>query len=201
MLFLACLNKEHEQQIEKIGQSLLSGNEEVAVSDLPAGEQSDSDNLWILKILNYESTQGSAYGTGLAYWGNYRNKPETIEEAIRYFRRDFLPRVKAYPPGVRERLGDYYYNTGRRPEDLLLYADGTITLSQLNSKISHRSLWKQNKSRIFRTFADPTFLQRLDTAKDSVYRTTKMVDGQPNPAYENTWKPRVWMWANEASKP
>lgn len=199
LLFSACFTKEHEQQIEKISRGLLSTNDVVDFSDLPDALQSDSDNRWILKILNFETTQGSAYGTGLAYWGNYRSKPETIEEAFRYFRRDFLPRVKSYPQGVRERLGDYYYNTGRRPEDLLLYTDGTITLNQLNSKGNHRSLWKKHRGRIFRSFEHPTYVNRLDSAKDRVYRSTKMVDGQPNPAYEKTWKPRVWMWTNQPS--
>jgi len=194
MLATSCFTKEQEQQTEKISLGLFQGNPVVHFSELPLHLQSDPDNRWILKILNFESTQGSAYGTGLAYWGNYRNKPETIEEAFRYFHRDFLPRVKTYPPGVRERLGDYYYNTGRRPEDLLLYVDGTLSLREINSKNDHRQLWKKNKDRIFRSFADPNFLKRLDMAKDRVYRSTKMTNGQPNPAYEKTWKPRVWMW-------
>lgn len=164
-------------------------------ASLPDRLRSDPDNRWIIRILNYEATRGSAFGTGLAYWGFRHEKPKNIEEAIRFFHRDFLPRVKAYPPGVRERLGDYYFNTGRSPEDLLLYVNGTISLERLNKEKTHRELWKKHKEGIFRSFSQPDYLHRLDTAKDKVYRTTRMENGKTNPAYEKTWKARVWMWS------
>lgn len=165
----------------------------------PLTVQSDSlkkhpDIQWILKILEYEAKQGSQWGTGLAYWGNYGKKPANLDAAVQYFIQDYLPRVSQYPPGLRERLGDYYYNTGRRPEDLLLFNAGIISLAQINSKQDLSSIWKKNSASLRSLFSDSVFVNRLDQSKDQVYQTTKPVNGQPHPAYLKTWKPRVWMW-------
>jgi hypothetical protein len=43
-------------------------------------------------------------------------------------------------------------------------------------------------------YSDPNFINKLDKSRDDIYRTTKQVNGQPNPAYEATWKPRVNIW-------
>jgi len=156
--------------------------------------KADENNRWVLKILNYESCCGAADGGGLAYWGMYRQKPASIEQAIIAYKNEYLPRVIAYPPGIRERLGDYYFNTGRRPEDLLLYAAGFITIDQINSTQKWNTLWQEKKEAIRILFKDTVFVYKLDQAKDKVYSTTKMINGISNPAYELTWKPRVWMW-------
>lgn len=172
-------------------------NPPVAFQDLPQPLQMDKNNRWILDILNYESARGSQNGTGLNYWGNYQQKPGRIEDAIALFHKHYLPRVIVYPVGVRERLGDYYYNTGRRPEDLLLYATNRISLARLNSNENLAPVWALHRKEILNEMEAPGFALQLDTAKDSVYRTTKMIDNQPNPAYAKTWKPRVWMWSKQ----
>ncbi|MFM7672254.1 MAG: hypothetical protein ACKO6Q_06660 [Bacteroidota bacterium] len=175
----------------------ISGDQVVStktISALPDKLQRHPDLDWILKILKYESERGSQWGTGLAHWGNYMRKPCTLTEAVTYFIKDYLPRVAAYPRGLRERLGDYFYNTGRRPEDLLLYNAGLIGLDQINSKQDFRPLWQKEKERLQAFYSDSIFVNRLDSSKDQVYRTTKTVDGNPNVAYQNTWKPRTWMW-------
>lgn len=163
-------------------------------ADLPPHLRIDSNTKWVLKILNYESCCGAADGTGLAYWGMYRQKPSTIEKAIAAYKKEYLPRVISYPNGIRERLGDYYFNTGRRPEDLLLYAAGFITIDQINGSQKWNILWQEKKEAIKILCQDTAFISKIDLAKDKVYSTTKMINGISNPAYELTWKPRVWMW-------
>ena len=156
--------------------------------------KADENNRCVLKILNYESCCGAADGSGLAYWGMYRQKPTSIEQAIIAYKNEYLSRVISYPPGIRERLGDYYFNTGRRPEDLLLFAAGFLTLDQINSNQKWNALWQEKKEAIKTHYQDASFIYKIDLAKDKVYSTTKMINGVSNPAYELTWKPRVWMW-------
>jgi hypothetical protein len=170
-------------------------SEKVSRSDIKTDSLKTHPDLeWILQILNYESERGSQWGTGLPYWGNLKRKPATIDEAVQYFIKDYLPRVAEYPRGIRERLGDYYYNTGRKPEDLLLYTAGLISLEQINSKENLRSIWKRNSNALKQFYSDSVFVNRLDSCKDLVYRATKVADGKPNPAYLKTWKPRTYMW-------
>lgn len=164
------------------------------IAELPVGIQNDEDTRWILQILNYESCCGSAGGTGLPYWGMYNDKPTSIDSAYLFFKTNYLPRVKKYPLGLRERLGDYYFNTGRSPEQLLMYAAGYLTLDQINSKQRFQDKWKKYQPVIQSRYNDPGFLLELDRAKEKVYQTTHMENGQPNSAYALTWKPRIWMW-------
>lgn len=167
---------------------------QVSFEKLPAHLKADENNRWVLKILNYESCCGAADGSGLAYWGMYRQKPTSIEQAIIAYKNEYLSRVISYPPGIRERLGDYYFNTGRRPEDLLLFAAGFLTLDQINSNQKWNALWQEKKEAIKTHYQDTSFIYKIDLAKDKVYSTTKMINGISNPAYELTWKPRAWMW-------
>jgi len=169
-----------------------------AVDGLVAGP---GDDEWIRKILEYESTKGSSTGGPLSNFGynnwqkfGHTNPPSTIEEAISYFNQDFLPKVQQYPMGLRERMGDYIYNTGRNPNDLLLYNAGKITLDQLNSPNVFTNEWNQYGPEIQKMYSDPNFINKLDKSKDDVYRTTKQINGQPNPAYLSSWIGRVNMW-------
>jgi hypothetical protein len=169
---------------------------QVSYEEIPIHLTADSNTKWILKILNYESCCGAADGTGLAYWGMYRQQPISIEQAILAYKKEYLPRVITYPSGIRERLGDYYFNTGRRPEDLLLFAAGFITIDQINGSQNWKVLWQEKKEAIKILCQDTAFINKIDIAKDQVYSTTKMINGISNPAYELTWKPRVRMWEN-----
>lgn len=160
----------------------------------------ESDDAWIRKILEYEETKGgydpdkkSAYG--LSNWGYNSRDPKSIDEAIAFFKQDFLPKVQQYPAGVKERMADYIYNTGRSPEDFLLYAAGKITLSQLNSPKNFTSEWNKFKPEIEKMMADPSFVQTIDNKKADVYKTTKGGTlKNPNPAYNATWSDRINMW-------
>jgi len=160
----------------------------------------ESDDAWIRKILEYEATKGgydpnkkNAYG--LSNWGYNSRDPKSIEEAIAFFKQDFLPKVQQYPAGVKERMADYIYNTGRSPEDFLLYAAGKITLSQLNSPKNFTSEWNEFKPEIEKMMTDPSFLQTIDAKKADVYKTTKGGTLEnPNPAFDATWSGRINMW-------
>jgi hypothetical protein len=166
---------------------------------------SDSNDPWIRKILEFEATKGSAAGKGLANFGyndwkklGHSKPPASIEEAIQYFKKDYLPKVEEYPAGLRERVADYIFNTGRDPKDLLLYNAGVITLGQLNSPKTFDKEWKEYGPQIEKMFSNPDFINKLDDKKLDVYRTTKQVDGKPNPAFEATWKDRATMWGEYA---
>ena len=78
------------------------------------------DEDWIRKILEYEATRGSATGGPLANWGYNSRNPKSIEEAIGFFKQDYLPRVQNLPMGLRERAADFMYNTGEDPNLYLL---------------------------------------------------------------------------------
>lgn len=165
----------------------------------------DPDDEWIKKILEYESKSGSSSGTGLSNFGyndwqkfGHNHAPTSMDEAVEYFKQDFLPKVKDYPMGVRERLADYMYNTGRSPKDLLLRAADRITLDDLNSSKTWDDLYESNKNDLEKLYQDPKFLEKIDNAKTEVYKTTPdkannlhYTLDNPNPAYDKTWKNRI----------
>jgi hypothetical protein len=161
---------------------------------------------WIKKILQFESTKGSSSGTGLANYGikksDWESKYPDIwkdnkvdeQEAIDFIKAEYLPKVKDYPEAIQKRLVDYAFNTGRSIEDLLLYADGRITLDDINSANTFTPQWSSAKKDIEKKLSDPAFITKLDDAKLNVYKTTKPVGGKPNPAFSASWEPRVNMW-------
>ena len=166
-----------------------------------AGTVKDPNDAWIRKILMYEATKGSATGSGLSNFGynnwqklGHKNPPRSLDEAVEFYKQDFLPKVLQYPMGLRERIGDYVYNTGRNPNDLLLYNAGKITLDQLNSPNTFTNEWNQFGPEIEKQYSDSNFVNNLDASKTNVYRTTKQVNGQPNPAFDKTWQGRINMW-------
>lgn len=164
-----------------------------------------SEDQWISQILDYETNNGSAGGTGLTNYGikkdkwapkySYLNK-NTInkKDAIRFIKEEYLSKVKNYPPEIQKRLVDYAYNTGRSIEDLLLFADGKISLDDINSSNVYTDKWKDNKSEIEKNLKNPEFVSKLNNARDQVAKTTKQINGQPNPAYKNTWYDRIRMF-------
>lgn len=168
-------------------------NKQVSLDELTTSKNKHPDNEWILKILNYESCCGSSIGTGLPYWGFTgshfaKKRPGNINDAIKLFHRYFLPSVKQFPYGAKQRLGDFYFNTGRSPEKFLLYASDIITLSQLKNKKGYKYLWSKHKVKILKTCRDKRFLKKIDDAKSKYYRSISIS------TYEATWKNRIYMW-------
>jgi len=176
----------------------------------------DEDDAWIRKILTYEAKQGGFdKSTGKAYglpnWGynnwqkfGHSRSPRNIEEAIEYFKQDYLPKVKDYPLKLRKKLADYSYNSGRSIEDLLLLADDKIDLDKINSNATFTKEWNENKDKILKKLNSPEFIKKLDAARTDVAKTTGTYPdpndssksiryslNNPNPAYEATWKGRI----------
>jgi hypothetical protein len=192
----------------------------------PADPDPENDP-WIRKILEFEAKHGSSTGGGLNNWGynsrigwNDNNTPKdpkddyaydlkskkklSMNDAMAYFKEDYLPKFTSYPLDVRKRLADYSYNTGRSPEDLLLLADGKITLDDINSNKTFTTEWDKNKTDILKKLNDPGFVKKLNDAKVQVYKTTgtyadpsdskKQIRyslNNPNPVFGSSWQGRL----------
>lgn len=183
------------------------------------GKGPDPEEDWIKKILNFETIQGSSVGSGLPNYGikksiwkskypdMWADNKITEKEAIDFIKNEYLPKVKDFPAKVQRRLVDYAYNTGRSVEDLLLLADGNITLDDINSNKTFTTEWNNSKDDIIKKAKDPDFIKKLDEAKTNVYKTTGTYPdpndpnktiryslNNPNPAYGATWQYRVGMF-------
>jgi hypothetical protein len=136
--------------------------------------------------------------------GNWKDEPKSIEDAIRLYKKEYLPDVINYPLDLRKQLGDYSYNSGRSINDLLLLSSGKITLDQINSTQTFDKEWASNQSEIEKLYSDPDFLNKVIKARHDVAKTTgSYVDpndntkkihyslNNPNPAYDATWKNRI----------
>jgi hypothetical protein len=154
-------------------------------------------------MFGFESTTGSATGTGLSNYGWKGRSFADIDEAVEAYKTEYLPKVAHLPMGLRERIGDYIYHTGRSPEDLMLYAAGVISLDEINSPKVHSAEWAKNKSYLEGLYDNPEFWKSIDMAKHNVYRTTRdKAKGlsytleNPNPAYPLSWSKRAELWGD-----
>ena len=187
------------------------------------GKSVDPNDEWIGKILDYESKRGSGRGTGLSNFGyndwekfGHPNAPRTKQEAIDYFKQDYLPRVDNLPEGLRERMGDWVYNTGKDPRIPLLLAAGKVKSNAFGSTtpnflgvVSDRlelannpalleERWNEHSAEILKKAKDPEFLKKVDTAKKIMYQNiNKPAVDKINPAYKNTWKARTDMFSDD----
>ena len=188
-----------------------------------SGTDIDPNDKWINKILDYESKRGSGAGTGLSNFGyndwekfGHPNAPRTKQEAIDYFKKDYLPRVANLPEGLRERMGDWVYNTGKDPRIPLLLAAGKVKSNAFGSTtpnflgvVSDRlelannpalleERWNEHSAEILKKAKDPEFLKKVDTAKKIMYQNiNKPAADKINPAYKNTWKGRTDMFSDD----
>jgi len=171
--------------------------------------EDEDDFSWIKKILNYESTAGSAAGTGLSNYGiqkeKYASKYPKMwkdnkideKEAIEFIKKEYLPMVKNYPVEVQKRLVDYAYNTGRNVEDVLLLASGDKNLNDVQTQNTDLNLFNQKKDEIIKNMSNPEFIKKIDSAKHEILKDTWTRKGNPE-AYEKSSKGRIDMW-NEGS--
>lgn len=149
---------------------------------------SDIDS-YVDKLIQFEGSKGSAKGTGLSISEFTGGKAKTKEELKKLINEQYLAEVKTELGDQYDKLDnqiliellDYKFNTGRNVGDLLSYAEGAITLDEINS----------NKS-----FGAPQVVNigvgTLRRAKDDVYRTTKGGTlEKPSAAYTNSWSQRV----------
>lgn len=149
---------------------------------------------------NYKKVVDKKTGALYHNTGVFDDAPKTIDEAVDRYKTEYLPLVSQYPAGVRERIGDYIYNTGRKPEDLLLYTAGKIDLPTINSNKDNNPTWQANKDEIQKQLASPDFINKLDTSKHDVYKTTNQVNGKANPSYDKSWKYRLNMFSPVSKK-
>ena len=169
------------------------------------GKLPKAQDGWINKILDFESTQGSASGTGLSNYGikkdvwaskypkMWEDDKITKEEAIEFIKQEYLPKVKDYPEEVQKRLVDYAYNTGRNIEDVLLLASGKTDLNSVQNKKTDFNLFNKEKANIIKNMSDPSFISKLDQAKSQIYQDTWSKKGTPD-VFEATSLPRINMW-------
>jgi hypothetical protein len=201
-----------------------------------AGQTPDSnDNSWINKIFEYEASKGSAQGTGLSNFG-YNNPrgfkkdlksglytdtkgnlyngtgkwtaPKTMGEAVNQFTKEYLPDLTGYTPGMKERAGDFLYNTG---EDARLYQLDQYVRKYENmpNGLENRGQYRANGPKAnefnnlygqYQSKIDALPMEEriglMDAGRDYYYKNINNVNGQPSAAYNATWKPRVGMWGN-----
>lgn len=198
-------------------------------------EGGQNDDEWIRKMLQFEATKGSALGTGLSNYGynsprGYKretstglykntkgdlyngsgkwNAPKTIDEAVAQYKKEYLPDVANVAPGMRERQGDFLYNTG---EDARLYQldqyvrkyenmpNGLADRGQYRSSGTKAgdfgNLYGQYQSKIDALPMEER-VKLMDQGRDYYYKNINNVNGQPSAAYNATWKPRLGMFGD-----
>lgn len=169
------------------------------------GGSSDPNDAWINKILDYEYNYGSPTGTGLSDWGYHTRGPKTKQEALDYFKQDYVPKVEYLPLGLRERAADWMFNTGKDPRIPMLLAAGKIKSNAFGPSAERielaqnpaalDELWNKNSAEITGKAKDPEFLKKFDTARKVMYQNiNKGSQGEINPAYGATWKGRTNMF-------
>lgn len=179
-----------------------------------AGTVQDENNPWIRQILNYEYQHGSPTGTGLSDWGYHTRRPKTLDEAVGYFQQDYLPKVQGLPMGLRERAGDFLYNTG---EDARLYMLDQYVRQYENMPggLADRGAYRakgakagefENLYGTYQSKIDALPIEErvklMDAGRDYYYRNINTVNGQPSAAYNATWKPRLGIFGQyQAPKP
>lgn len=158
----------------------------------------------------FEREEGSKEGKGLTNygWNNLpagEKTPTNVKEATALFQKHYGSKAKDLgitDPKANAYVADYMFNTGRKPEDFLLYASGKISLSQINGKDDLSKEWNANKDEILAKINSGEISpEMLAQKRDDVARTTKPTvsptnpndasTAVPNPAYEATWKKRA----------
>lgn len=217
----------------KNGGSTYSGGvwyEDGGIPIMQNAGQTPDDDSWISRILDYEATHGSATGRGLGNFGynaprgfkkdpvtglykdaqgNLYNgtgqytAPRTRAEAVNQFKKEYLPSVSGYAPGIRERMGDFLFNSG---EDARLYqldqyvrkyennpdglADrGTYRAGAVNNA-GFGDVYKKYEDKI-KALPMEEQIRLMDQGRDYYYQNIQRQNGKPNAAYAATWKPRL----------
>jgi len=201
-----------ELQVEEVAETEevskteeVSETEEVAKAETPKEEKEDFVSNTASTIFDYESESGSGSGTGLKDFGftdsKYQNKKYdkyrdengylTKEGAVEIFEEEYMSQVpNQYPENVKQQLADWKFNSGRSILDLLLVADGKLSVDKARKEAEHKDMWAGNKSRIEKEIEeDPSaWNEKIKEAKRVMYK-----DLDPE-KYENTWKNRINMF-------
>jgi hypothetical protein len=181
------------------------------LSKAQTGKSVDPNDAWISKILDYEYEHGSPTGTGLKDWGYHTRNPKTKEEAIKYFKEDYLPKVANLPKELQGRAADWMFNTGKDPRIPLLLAAGKIKSNAFGPSAGRIELaqnpdllneeWNKYADEIANKAKDPEFLKKFDTARKVMYQNiNKGPNGEINPAYGKTWKGRTEIFNDDVKQ-
>ena len=180
--------------------------EKTAVVEKDGGEDKDSFiSDTASTIFDYESKSGSATGSGLEDFGftdeKYKDKKYdkyrddkgdlTKEGAQILFEKEYMSKVPSeYPKEIKQQLADYGFNSSMSTLDLMLLANGDLTLREARDEAEHGDLWKEKKESIEKLMQeDPAaFNEKLKQAKRDIYK-----DLDPK-KYESTWKNRIDMF-------
>lgn len=150
-------------------------------------------------------------GTNDIYQGQWQS-PQNIDEAMKLYKSQYLPEInKRYgnlPMGIRERVGDFMYNTGK---DYRAYMLDAYLKSQGQSGLTDRSkynvnifspdytkvqgdldkAWNQYKDEIAKLPLDKQ-IELLDQGRDIYYTNiNKKKDNSPSDAYGLSWQYRI----------
>jgi hypothetical protein len=160
---------------------------------------------WYNQILDFESSQGSAQGSGLPNYGidqsifgtkypdMWADNKITEDEALEFLSKEYQPLVNEYPEEVQKRLIDYSYNTGRSIEDLLLYTGGVRSLEEIQTLPYDPKIWNSAKGAIIQGMSGNDYITNLDESKRRVYQDYWTRNKNPD-VYQKTSLPRINMW-------
>jgi hypothetical protein len=170
----------------------------------------DSLKHQVSKIMDYEALKGSQYGTGLSNYDNPQIQSGDKQAAINYFMDNISPQLGDFKSAIEKgEAGDFIYNTGRDPRIYMLdqfikskgNMQGLLNRSSYNLDIKSPE-WGNKKQQFelewLKYFSDiqklPENQRRvlLNKGRDFYYQNIDKVNGQPNPAYKNTWYGRIW---------
>tara|TARA_X000001382_G_scaffold61258_3_gene42189 strand:+ start:4051 stop:5937 length:1887 start_codon:yes stop_codon:yes gene_type:complete len=204
--------KNLEVEEEKLPEDLqVEGETEEGNINIESKKEKEKDDFvynTASKIFDYESKSGSGTGGGLQDFGftdpKYANKKYdkyrddngdlTREGAQIIFEEEYMSKVPSeYPKQIRQQLADYEFNSSMSTLDLMLLANGDLTLREARDEAEHGDLWKEKKEEIEKLMQeDPVaFNEKIKQAKRDIYK-----DLDPK-KYDNTWKNRIDMFDEE----
>lgn len=168
------------------------------------------DDALASRFQRFEREEGSASGTGLDNygWNNLpagEKQPTNIREATDLFQRTYGAKAKSL--GITNNdastyVADYMFNSGRKPEDFLLYASGKVSLADVNGTASLDAQWQANKDQILQDInSGKISMETLAQKRDDILKTTRPKAKPTNPndpntatpsdAYINSWQKRA----------
>jgi hypothetical protein len=168
------------------------------------------------KMMDFEFTKGSEYGTGLTNYGNPAlGINPSKEQAVDWYMANIAPKLNHFKSAMEKgEAGDFLYNTGK---DARVYAyQEYLRRTDPQNKTGWKDAsgnWKNRKAlpqdfdQLYNTTIGklPENERRImvNRGRDWYYQNTAPAGSTwdlktqgPHPAYYNTWKPRIWESVN-----
>jgi len=219
---------------KRLKRFVLAGENNTKYNDTQNGPPDEND-AWIRKMMEYEFAQGgydkaTGKSKSLPNWG-YNSKidfqknpinpktqkPWTIDDAIALYREEYLPQVSNYPMGMRERAGDFLYNTGQDPRLYMLDQYVRETDPSMTGGLPNRADYKVGQKsykdfdKVYSKYESDILklpiekqIELLDKGRDFYYQNT-VPKGEtwdiskqgPYPAYDASWKNRISLYKTD----